>query len=296
VGIFSPSFPISAEAVETMRRYFESQGYEVLVAPNTLAVDGLMAGTSQQRADDLNSLLRNPSIRMVMTSIGGAGAIHLLPLIDYAALSADPKIIAALSDPSILLCAITACTGIPTFHGPNGVEFGGLDVLTPYSEENFWRLVSTELELPFAFPLGGAFQVLRDSVPREGCLFGGNLSRVCWLLGTPWEPDWRDIILFVEDVKIDPLITDVCLAHLRLAGVFERIQALLVDRPMEPQQPEGESLEHILLRNCTGYDWPIVNDLLIGHTDDKLTLPLGCRVGLEPSTGILQLLKPATAD
>ncbi len=279
-----------------MRRYFESQGYKVLEAPNTLAVEGLMAGTSQQRADDLNSLLRNPSIRMVMTSMGGAGAIHLLPLIDYAALSADPKIIAALSDPSILLCAITACTGIPTFHGPNGVEFGGLDVLTPYSEENFWRLVSTELELPYTFPLGGAFQVLRDGVRREGCLFGGNLSRVCRLLGTPWEPDWRDVILFVEDVKIDPPITDVCLAHLRLAGVFERIQALLVGRPMEPQQPEDESLEPILLRNCTGYDWPIVNDLLIGHTDDNLTLLLGCRVGLEPSTGILQLLEPATID
>ncbi len=291
IGIFSPSSPIESKAVNTMCKYFEQRGYTVNVAPNTLATFGFMAGSPQQRADDLNLLLHDPTVRMVMTSTGGAGAVHLLPLIDYPALAADPKIVVGLSDPSILLLALTSATGVPTFHGPNGVEFGGLCPLTTFTEENFWPMLTGEFSLPYSFPVQEHFQVLRSGKSVEGTLIGGNLERLSLLIGTPWEPDWQGAVLFVEEFLSKDTSFDALLAHLHLSGVFEKICCLLVGKPvqMEGYEQDGVTLEEIILRNCAGYDFPIVSDLLIGHTDDKLTLPIGCRVGLDTGRGLLEL-------
>ena len=160
IGILSTSSPTEPKALDRIKSYFERKGYSACVAPNTLARHGFMAGTPQIRADDFNLMLHDPKIRMIVTAMGGAGAAHLLPLIDYEALSNDPKMIVGLSDPSVVLNAITSVTDVPTIHGPNGVEFG-YDQLTPYSEENFWPIVSQNLELPHIYPVGNEIKVLR---------------------------------------------------------------------------------------------------------------------------------------
>ncbi len=294
VGIISPSSPVTAEAVGRMVAYFEGRGFRVKVAPNALASFGFLAGTPQQRADDLNLMLRDPEVRMVMTSMGGAGAAHLLPLVDYPAMAADPKIVVGLSNPSILLNAITSVAGVPTFHGPNGVQFGGYAPLTPYCEDNLWPLIGAELALPYAFPVRDSIRVLRAGPAVEGPLYGGHLRTNQVLLGTPWEPDWKGALLFLEEDQVELYRTDAMLAHLRLAGVFDAIKGLIVGRPVECDPVEAETLDDIVLRNCAGYDFPIVADVPIGHTDDKLTLPIGCRALLDTREPCLALVESPT--
>jgi muramoyltetrapeptide carboxypeptidase len=253
-----------------------------------------MAGTPQMRADDFNLMLHDPQVRMIVTSMGGAGAAHLVPLIDYPAMAADPKIVAGLSNPCVLMNAISGVAGVPTFHGPNGVEFGGYAPLTPFTEENFWPLVSQELPLPYAFPVSHSMRVIRAGGVVEGRLFGGHLRTIQTLIGTRWAPDWEGAILFVEEYQVELYRTDAVLAHLRLASIFDGIQGLLVGQPVECDAVEAETLEDIVLRNCAGYDFPIAANLPIGHTDDKLTLPIGCRVRLDTVQPALELLESPT--
>lgn len=294
VGIVSTSSPVTPEAVDRMRCYFESRGYRVKVAPNVLARFGFLAGPAASRADDLNSLLRDPDVRMVVTAMGGAGAAHLLPLVDYDALATSPKIVVGLSNPSVLLNAMTRRASVPTFHGPNGVEFGGLAPLTEFTERNFWALVRGEFRIPHAFPVCDGMKVVRDGPAAEGPLLGGDLRGVQLLIGTPWEPNWGGAILSIELFRVELFRLDGFLAHLRLAGVLQGLSGLIVGQPVECDAVEVETLGDIVLRSCEGYDFPIVTGVPIGHTDDKITLPLGCRVRLDCAQGSLELLESPT--
>jgi len=294
VGIISPSSPITPEAIEAITRYFERRGHPVKVAPNALARFGFMAGTPKQRADDLNLMLRDPEVRMIIASRGGAGAAHLLPLIDYAALEAAPKFLVGLSDPSILLNAITARTGVATYHGPNGVKFGVIGPLTRFSEDNFWTIVGERLELPYAYPVVDAMHVIREGSVAEGPLFGGHLKTNQVLLGTPWAPEWRGAILLIEEMEVGLARMDAMLAHLRLAGVLDSIAGLIVGQYVSCDAVEAETLEEIVLRNCAGTSFPIVMNVPIGHTDDKITVPIGCRVRVDSRRGTLELIESPT--
>jgi len=294
VGIVSTSSPVTPQAVANMRRYFEDRGYAVKVAPHVLAEFGFMAGTPQVRADDFNAMLRDPDVRMLVTAMGGAGAVHLVPLIDYAALAADPKIIAGLSNPAVLLNAVSSTAGVPTFHGPNGMEFGGIVPLTPFTEANFWPLVSQELALPYAFPVGGELRVLRAGPNAEGRLFGGHLRTIQALIGTPWMPHWDEAILFVEEYEVELFRTDAMLAHFRLAGIFDRINGLIVGRPERCDAVQAETLDEIVLRNCAGYAFPVVSNLPLGHTTEIVTVPIGCRMRLNSAPPSFELLESPT--
>ncbi len=293
IGIVSTSSPTKPEAVDRMKEYLLQKGYSVKVAPHTLASFGFLAGMPQVRANDLNTMLRDPAIRMIVTAMGGAGAAHLLPLIDYKALASDPKMVVGLSDPAVLLNAITSVTDVPTIHGPNGVEFG-YDELTPFAEENFWPIVSENLSLPHVFPVGNEIKAIRGDRAVEGRLYGGTMPVVQSLIGTPWAPQWKDSILFLEEVDIQFPRTDRMLTHFRLAGIFDSIKGLIIGQPVECEPVDVETLENILLRICADYDFPIITNVRIGHTDDKITVPIGCRVRLDPIEPCLALLESPT--
>jgi muramoyltetrapeptide carboxypeptidase len=293
IGILSTSSPVLAEMVENTRRYFEEQGYRVRQGEHVLDRKGFMAGTPEMRASDFNTMLSDPEIRMIVTATGGSSAVQMLPLIHYGTLAVDPKIICGLSDPSILLNALTARAGVPTFHGPNGFNFGNPGRLTRFTEEGFWPLVTGELEYPYRFPVGYQMNVLRPGPAVDGWLWGGHMETIQALIGTPWLPVWPGAILFLEEFQVDYTRTDTMLAHFRHAGVFDRIRALIIGQPAQISEPEGETYEEMILRNCAAYDFPIVTNIPLGHTPDKITLPIGGKARLDSSTLGFELLEPA---
>lgn len=293
IGIVSTSSPVNAEMVDRTRCYFEARGFRVRVGAHVLERFGYMAGDAQVRAADLNDMLSDPDVRMIVTATGGASAIQMLPLIYYGILARDPKIICGLSDPSILLNALTARSGVPTFHGPNGYNFGG--GISAFTEANFWPLVTGELAFPHRLPVAAQMQVLREGQAVHGWLWGGHLATLQGLLGTPYLPQWGGAILFLEEFQVDYARTDAILAHFRHAGVFERIRALIIGQPAEIGRAEVETYEQIILRQCAGTSFPIVTNIPLGHTPDKITLPIGGKARLDTGSRCLELLDPAVA-
>jgi muramoyltetrapeptide carboxypeptidase len=148
--------------------------------------------------------------------------------------------------------------------------------------------------MPYTFPVRDEMRILREGEVAEGRLFGGHQRTIQPLIGTSYEPDWKDSILFIEEINDELSKIDAMMAHFRLAGVFGSIRGLIVWSPAESYEAEAETLEDIVLRNCEGYDFPIVTNVPVGHTDDKITVPIGCRVRLDTDKPSFELLESPT--
>lgn len=296
IGIFSSSSPTNQHALDRLTSYFETKGINVKVAPHTLLSNGYMAGPAEKRAQDFHSLVADPSISCVMTANGGAGAIQMVPLIDYDLIRSNPKIICGLSDPTSILNAITAKTGLATFHGPNGYNFGHKSPST-FTEKNWWRIVEGKTKLPFTFPIGSEIRVLKKPMNMscfEGQIFGGNLRSLIYLVGSEYMPNLNECVLFIEEIGVQVHDLDALLYHLILSRSVDRLAGLIVGQLVgctEHDHPNSDSFDDMILRVFGGFDFPIVSNIPLGHTADKITIPIGCRIRVDLSTPNLQLLE-----
>jgi muramoyltetrapeptide carboxypeptidase len=188
IAIIAPaSAPSASEKIEKGVRYFEQLGYRVKLGTHVHAQHGHLAGTDEQRLNDLNTMLRDPQVKAIFAVRGGYGTPRLLPFVDYKAIRQQPKIIVGYSDITGLQLAIFRKTGLVTFSGPmSGVEFWKKP--DPYTEEHFWRLV-TSTKKPGKLPQPAKEpSKKRISGRAEGPLLGGNLSLIISNLGTPFSP------------------------------------------------------------------------------------------------------------
>jgi len=294
IGILSTSSPTTTENMDRLTAYFNHRGYKVKLSENCLNNFGFLVDRAEVLAQDFNFMIADPEIKAILTATGGTGAIHLLPLIDYDLFKNNPKIFCGLSDPSILLNTITLKTGIPTFHGPNGYTFGYTNP-TNFTEDNWWKLVTGNILSPYEYQTTG-MHIIKSGKLAIGQIFGGNDTRLKCLLGTKWLQFPKNFILFIEAVNYLPSILDDLLANLKIHGVFDIINGLIIGRFADYTYNNWwgndiETFEAIVLRNCQNYDFPIVANLLIGHTEDKMTLPIGAKFELDTEKCKLTLLE-----
>ena len=143
IGIVSPASSVDDPSrLESGVRYIEKMGYNVIVGKNVGKFNGYLAGTDQERLDDLHSMFSNKKVRAVFCLRGGYGAARLLDKVDYKLIKNNPKIFAGYSDISALHLAMFFKTGLVTFAGPMvGVDF--YDEVSPFTEEMFWSLITS---------------------------------------------------------------------------------------------------------------------------------------------------------
>lgn len=121
IGIFSPSSPITYNCPNRFNRgvkFLEAKGFKVLYGNLTGKSDFYRSGSIKERAEELNSLIRNPEVKCIMSTIGGMNSNSILPYIDYECFKTNPKPITGYSDVTAILLAIYAKTGITTYYGP----------------------------------------------------------------------------------------------------------------------------------------------------------------------------------
>lgn len=275
-------------------------GWEPRLGQHAGARHGYLAGTDEERLTDLNGALRDPGVDAVWCIRGGYGATRLLDRVDYDALARRPKPVIGFSDITALLNAVTVCTGIVTFHGPTARA-----PMSGFTRDHLLRVVATPAPAGALRPLSPPVDVL---VPRrnrvvqlrggvaEGPLVGGNLSLLQCLVGTAFQPSFEGAILVLEDVGEDVYRIDRMLAHLRLAGLLDRLAGVAVGQftEMERRSADGaRGFDEVLADYFLPLDVPVVYGLPFGHVDEQWTLPLGVRARLDADTGLLALLDPA---
>ena len=275
-------------------------GYEPILAPSAGRHYGYLAGTDDERLDDLNAALRDTSVDAVWCIRGGYGSTRILDRVDFAALARRPKALVGFSDITAILVGAFVRAGVVAFHGPVARA-----PMPPFSREAFERVL-TRAEP--AGRLGRLPQSPDVLVPREnrivtlaggtaeGPLIGGNLSLLQCLLGTPFLPDLDGAILFFEDVGEDLYRIDRMLAHLRAAGALARLAGAAIGRftDLERRGADGAlGFDEVLDTYLGPLGIPVAHGFPVGHIDDQWTLPLGVRARLDADAGELELLEAA---
>lgn len=318
IGVFSASSPATATASRRFARactFLHGHGFRILPGRLTGMQDGYRSGSIQQRADELNTLLRNPEVRCVMSAIGGNNSNALLPYIDYDALKKDPKIIIGYSDTTALLLGIYQQTGLVPFYGPAAVaSFGELPPFVDQTYVYFAQALMHTPQPPFRLPTPTQWteeflpweeqEKAKISRPNklltlsagsvEGRLIGGNLNTMAGIWGSPYMPTIKQgDILFIEDSLKDAATVERSFAHLKLNGVFDRIGGLILGKHELFDDCGTGRRPHDILQEVVGeFSIPVLAELDCCHTHPMLTLPLGIYARLDATAQTLTLLEP----
>lgn len=289
VGVVAPAAAIEREYLERGVRALGELGFRVKVSEHALARDGILAGTDRQRAGELARFFDDPEVAAIFAARGGYGSGRLLPMLDYAAIARARKIFVGFSDETFLLNAFVTRAGLVCFHGPM-VAMDLAHGLSARALEHLRRLLAGD---------GGPFEMkARETIHpgvAEGELIGGCLSVLVAMLGTPYAPDFRGRILFVEDTGERAYRIDRMLVQLRQAGVLAKLAGLVIGamRPLDGSELERRLIARFLAEQTVDLGCPVMAGLEAGHGSEHLTLPLGVRVRIDASLRRLTLMETA---
>jgi muramoyltetrapeptide carboxypeptidase len=239
-----------------------------------------LAGTDAQRAEQFRRLYLDPAVKALFCTRGGYGSARLLPLLDRATFAAaPPKWVVGFSDVTSLFAWLHAA-GVCAVHGPCLAAPGA--VASPRKADNLAALrgLLFGTERP-RYP-AAALHLPPGAPPAvEGRLLGGCLSVLVSTLGTPWAPDTRGAVLFLEDTDEAPYRMDRMLTHLRAAGALEGVRAVAFGYLQRCDGDPPGLLHEVLADRFRDAPFPVVRGLTCGHGDLNLPLLLGAPARLE---------------
>jgi len=258
----------------------ERWGFRVKTMSDPSRSRGYLAGDDKDRAQALMGLFEEPEVRAILCARGGYGAQRIVPFLDPTVIQENPKVFVGSSDMTILLVYLMECCSLVSFHGPN------------VATSQFWEgeTERTQASLRAALGLGlpgesPACRSLKTGV-SQGRLKGGCLSLLVTTIGTAYEIDLRESILFLEDVNEPVYRIDRMLTHMRHAGKLDEIQGLVVGE-MTTENQQGTDLDSVILDVFHDQEFPIIVGFPSGHGRTNLTIPLGVEATLDGDQGRL---------
>jgi muramoyltetrapeptide carboxypeptidase len=291
IGLVAPaSTPSPNEKIEKGVLYLEQIGYRVKVGKFVQEVLGYLAGTDEQRASDINEMLRDRAVKAIFALRGGYGTPRLLSRIDYAAARRNPKIIVGYSDLTAFQMALFKKIGLVTFSGPM-VAVEMWNSIDPYTEEHFWGILTSTKKIGALFnPMNEPMRLMSPG-KAEGRLLGGNFSLLASLMGTPYMPNLGKALLVLEEVDEAPHRVDRMFAQLHNAGILRKISGLILGKftdcvPSDPSKPHL-TVEQVLQDVSQRMKCPVISNFQYGHIPKKLTVPLGLRARLDSAKGLV---------
>jgi len=281
VVLYAPAGVVAqATPVRRAARRLAAHGLEVRIDEAALAKHQRFAGDDETRLAAIHRVARSGA-SIAMAIRGGYGLTRLLDRIDYPLLQRSVEQgmrWVGHSDCTVLQLALLAHGKCTTWAGPMAAyDFGGESV-DEVTEACFLEAMRGELEA-----VGFRTEAGFDGLELKGTLWGGNLTMLTSLLGTPHLPRVRGGILFLEDVNEHPYRIERCLLQLHQAGVLEAQKAVVLGRFTEFRKSpldRGYGLKSVVdhLRSVTSV--PVLTGLPFGHVATKVTLPVGARVRL----------------
>lgn len=282
IGIAAPSGGIrkSDDFAEGVRILHEL-GYKTKFPRQLWPGKSYLADTDSNRVAELQNLWTDVEVDAVMAARGGYGCLRLMEQIAKKQFFSQPKMFIGFSDITLLHSFFNEHHNLVTFHGPVVTSLAKHRL---ESIQEFNRILRLR---PDSWNFQPDVEVIQDGGTVRGKTTGGNLSTIVSTLGTPYKPDWRGKIVFLEDTSEPAYRIDKMLTQLQLAGMFDGVQAIVLgdfshglglDRNglMRHHEAIWSRILELLDRKAT-----ILGNYPIGHGAINLTLPLGLEVMLD---------------
>lgn len=294
IGIVAPASPPSLnEKIIKSAEYLEKLGYRVELGKNLFAKHGYLAGTDEQRAGDINDFFANKKIKAIFSIRGGYGTPRILDKINFTIIKNNPKIFVGYSDITALQLAIFKKTKLVTFSGAMaGVEMW--KNFNHFEEDFFWKILTSKKKIGVAgFENESKIKFLSKGIAK-GRLLGGNLSLIVSLLGTQFLPNFKNAILFFEEIEEAPYRFDRLLSQLKNANVLKNSAAIAIGQLIN-MKPLSDSptleISHILNDYFKKLQKPVAVDLPFGHQPKKIVMPIGILAELNSDTKSISFLE-----
>lgn len=299
VALIAPaSPPFNPGDVEYSVEWLNKLGLKVKVGSNVFKSYSDLAGTDDERLDDLHNAFEDPEVSAVIPVRGGNGVCRFLPKLDFDLIKENPKIIIGYSDLTGLVNPIYQRCGLVTFHGPLGGSF----YRSSYSHFYFQKALMSNKPLGMIVdPIPEQLWKPKYPPPRlviaegkaKAPLVGGCITLIKQLLGTPFEIETEGKILFLEDVNEEPHSIDRYLTQLLMAGSLQKAKAIVVGEcyQCEPgasgrlRLSLNKSVEKVLRERLGNLGIPVIYGLRLGHGSDQCTLPIGVNATVEAING-----------
>lgn len=285
IAIISPAGVVEESQLEDGLKLIESNGYEPVLGKHLYSKFShgyLYAGTEKQRISDMNWALNSDEVSAIWTSRGGYGCQHLLGHLQLAEFRKKPKWYIGYSDNTVIQSYLLK-NSFASIHAQT-IKTSSFGV----SDESY---AFTFDILKGKFP---SYKIEKNPYNKlgvtEGTLIGGNLALIYASLGTPYTFDFRDKILFIEDIGEKFYALDRMMMALELAGVFRKIKGLIVGGMtlMEEEKENknyGESFDafsyQLIAERISKYTFPAVFGFPNGHIYDNRPLIIGAKVSME---------------
>ena len=290
IAVCAPSGPVNSYRLKRGLSRLSAAGFIPEIAEGVFASKGYLAGDDNHRARQLEWALRLSEARAVMAARGGFGATRLLPLIDWRRFARRPRLLVGYSDLTAILAYASTRLKIPCIHGP----MAAADLALRFDEaalDAFIRLCAGNVSPREQW--GETMERLCGG-GAEGVLAGGCLSVLTGLLSTPFEPDFRGALLFLEDVNEPAYRLDRMLTQWMQSGRWSKICGIMVGKIAPVRGETPEDIRRLFFEAGKRLRVPVWCEFPAGHEGQNVAIPFGVRARID-SRGRLCLLESPVA-
>jgi muramoyltetrapeptide carboxypeptidase len=304
VGVIAPCSPIGSKTNKRFQyclKAIEKLGLRYKVGKFVNESNDYMAGTPEQRAQDINNFFRDKDVKAIWCLRGGISGNLSLEYLDYKLIKKNPKIFIGYSDVTNYNFAIYTKTGLVNFYGPALTTFA--DLMLKEKDDYYldWTINETKKmlfdnksygEAPISKKYILYGEKHKDKKPivvtrgkANGVLIGGNLHLFFMaMLSTKYFPKFpKKTILFLESGFNDPADLEIHLWKLEQLGYFKRISGILIGKDKFSNKLCKATSYDILRKFGQKYKIPIIANLNFGHTDPMITIPIGVKARIDTS-------------
>ena len=285
IGLITPASNITKQKLENSIQNLKLFGFQAHYFDSVSDKTGYLAGSDKDRVEELHKMYKDKSVKAILCVRGGYGTARLLDLIDYELIKQNPKPLIGYSDITALLSAIYKKTGQIGFHGVVGAS-----IFNEFTANNFNETFLKKID------------VIHCKVPKEkldesytinpgkasGKLIGGNLAILNSLLDTPYDVDWADKIVFIEEIGEAPYRIDRMLTQLISAGKFNKAKGIVFGifnkcegKDFNEKEEDTFLLKDIINEKIKPLGIPAVYGFPFGHIDDQIILPIGAKADFD---------------
>lgn len=277
IGIVAPGSPFDRMKFAKGISVLKGMGFQIVFSKELYQTSGYLAGSDTHRANLLNAAFADKQIKAIWCARGGYGALRILKYIDYANISAHPKIFIGCSDASAILNYVYFRCGLVSFHGPMIESLSSADETTIKGLHDIFSnqtLIVTPQK-----------SIIIHSGKATGIVLGGNLTTICHLIGTPFQPSFSGHILLLEDTGEAPYRIDRMLSQMNLAHCFDGISGIMLGS--FEKCGDIDQIYNIFHDIFCHADIPILAGFNIGHGYPNITIPFGIKARLDTDAGTL---------
>ena len=293
IGLIAPAGPINESQLAKAQDNLLEMGFRSCFTDRILHRKGYLAGEDSTRLDDLHEAFENNDIDAILCIRGGYGSARIIDQIDFELIKQNPKIFIGYSDITALLNIIRQKTGLICFHGVVGTS-----AFSEYTKSQFQKLFFNQVSDNEIYTAQPTLLEVLNKGKAKGQLVGGNLAIINSLLATPFELDFTNKIVFLEDVGETPYKIDRMLTQLLLSGNLQKAAGIILgtfkncDIDQEEITPENSlSLIQVFEDKLKSLDIPVISNFSFGHIKDQAIFPIGIEAEIDTTRNSIRLLE-----